>query len=74
MRIICDAPGQTCNRLWTYVTSIAQCVAERKKMMIIFYDWTIEDFLICSMLPSSITRYGNHGSCGCLKDGDGINT
>ena len=44
MRIICDAPGQTCNRLWTYVTSIARCIAERKKMMIIFYDWTIEDF------------------------------
>jgi len=44
MRVICDAPGQTCNRLWTYLTSIAQCVAERKKMMIIFYDWTIADF------------------------------
>ena len=44
MRIICDAPGQTCNRLWTYVASIAQCIAERKKMMIIFFDWTIEDF------------------------------
>ena len=44
MRIICDAPGQTCNRLWTYVASVAQCIAERKKMMIIFYDWTIEDF------------------------------
>lgn len=44
MRIICDAPGQTCNRLWTYVASIAQCIAEQKKMMIIFYDWTIEDF------------------------------
>ena len=44
MRIICDAPGQTCNRLWTYVASVAQCVAERKKMIIIFYDWTIEDF------------------------------
>lgn len=44
MRIICDAPGQTCNRLWTYVTSVAQCIAERKKMMIIFFDWTIEDF------------------------------
>ena len=43
MRVICDAPGQTCNRLWTYLTSIAQCVAKRK-MMIIFYDWTIEDF------------------------------
>lgn len=44
MRVICDAPGQTCNRLWTYVTSVAQCIAERKKMVIIFYDWTIEDF------------------------------
>lgn len=44
MRVICDAPGQTCNRLWTYVASVAQCIAERKKMMIIFFDWTIEDF------------------------------
>ena len=44
MRIICDAPGQTCNRLWTYVASVAECIAERKKMIIIFYDWTIEDF------------------------------
>ena len=44
MRIICDAPGQTCNRLWTYVTSIAQCIAEHKRLVIIFYDWTIEDF------------------------------
>lgn len=44
MRVICDAPGQTCNRLWTYVASIAQCIAEHKKMIILFYDWTIEDF------------------------------
>ena len=44
MRIICDAPGQTCNRLWTYVASVAECVAERKRMMILFFDWTIEDF------------------------------
>ena len=44
MRIICDAPGQTCNRLWTYVASVAQCVAERKRMAILFFDWTIEDF------------------------------
>lgn len=44
MRIICDAPGQTCNRLWTYVASVAQCIAERKRMVIIFYDWSIEDF------------------------------
>ena len=44
MRVICDAPGQTCNRLWTYVTSVAQCIAEQKRMVILFYDWTIEDF------------------------------
>jgi hypothetical protein len=44
MRIICDAPGQTCNRLWTYVASVAQCIAEHKRMAIIFFDWTIENF------------------------------
>lgn len=44
MRVICDAPGQTCNRLWTYVASVAQCVAENKRMVILFFDWTIEDF------------------------------
>ena len=44
MRIICDAPGQTCNRLWTYVASVAQCIAEQRKMSILFFDWTIEDF------------------------------
>lgn len=44
MQIICDAPGQTCNRLWSYVASVSQCIAEHKKMVIIFYDWTIEDF------------------------------
>ena len=44
MRIICDAPGQTCNRLWTYVATAARCIAEKKKMMIVFFDWTVEDF------------------------------
>lgn len=44
MRIICDAPGQTCNRLWTYLASIAECVAQHRHMTILFYDWTIEDF------------------------------
>ena len=44
MRFICDAPGQTCNRLWTYVPSVARSIVERKRMVILFYDWTIEDF------------------------------
>ncbi len=44
MRVICDAPGQTCNRLWTYVATVARCIAEHRRMAIIFFDWTIEDF------------------------------
>jgi len=44
MIIICDAPGQTCNRLWTYVASVAKCIVKKKRMIILFYDWTIEDF------------------------------
>ena len=27
-----------------FVTSVAQCIAEQKRMVILFYDWTIEDF------------------------------
>jgi hypothetical protein len=44
MIIISDAPGQTCNRLWSYVGSVAQCIAQHKKMAILFFDETIEDF------------------------------
>lgn len=44
MIVISDAPGQTCNRLWSYVGSIAQCVVQHKKMAILFFDETIEDF------------------------------
>lgn len=44
MKVICDAPGQTCNRLWSYVATIAECIVRKKKMVILFYDYTIEDF------------------------------
>ncbi len=67
MRIICDAPGQTCNRLWTYLTSVARCIAEKKKMAIIFFDWTIEDFpnlLYCPFIyfPLYNKWYLDHGN------------
>jgi len=67
MRTICDAPGQTCNRLWTYVPSIARCIAEKKKMIIIFFDWTIEDFpnlLHCPFIyfPLYHKGYLEHGN------------
>ena len=44
MRVICDAPGQTCNRLWSYVGALSECIVKNKRMMILFYDYTIEDF------------------------------
>ncbi|MDL2291844.1 alpha-1,2-fucosyltransferase [Bacteroides sp. OttesenSCG-928-F21] len=44
MKIICDAPGQTCNRLWSYIASISECVVRKKRMVILFYDYTITDF------------------------------
>jgi len=67
MRIICDAPGQTCNRLWTYVASVARCIAEKKKMTILFFDWTIEDYpnlLHCSFIffPLYNKWYLEHGN------------
>lgn len=42
--VIYDAPGQTCNRLWSYVSSVAQCIAEHRKLIILFHDESIEDF------------------------------
>lgn len=44
MKVICDAPGQTCNRFWTYVATLSECIVRNKKMVILFFDWTIEDF------------------------------
>lgn len=44
MRVICDAPGQTCNRLWTYVASLADCIVNHHKMVVLFFDYTIVDF------------------------------
>lgn len=44
MHIICDAPGQTCNRLWSYVATLSDCIVNKRKMVILFYDYTIEQF------------------------------
>lgn len=44
MKVICDAPGQTCNRLWTYVATLSECIVKKKKMVVLFFDYTIEDF------------------------------
>lgn len=44
MKVICDAPGQTCNRLWSYVGMLSECIVKKQKMVILFFDYTIEDF------------------------------
>lgn len=53
MRIIYNAPGQTCNKPWAYLTSGARCIVQKKKWSLFFFDWTIEDFptlLHCSFI------------------------
>lgn len=67
MKIICDAPGQTCNRLWSYVATISECIVKKKRMMILFYDYTIEDFpnlLHCPFIyfPLYQKWYLHHGN------------
>lgn len=43
-RILVDAPGQTCNRFWAYLDTIAWAIANRKKVYIIFWDSSIKYF------------------------------
>ena len=73
MRVICDAPGQTCNRLWSYLASVAQCIAEGKKMVIIYpQDQPNEkyNFTICPTEDKNhfIDINGNVIVCGRADD------
>ena len=43
-RIIWDKPGQTCNRLWSYLDTIAWAVRTRRKVYILFWDKDIKCF------------------------------
>ena len=44
MKIVCDSPGQTCNRLWSYVPVLSERIVKNKRMILLFFDETIEDF------------------------------
>ncbi|MCF0178730.1 MAG: alpha-1,2-fucosyltransferase [Bacteroidales bacterium] len=44
MRIIVDAPGQTCNRLWSYLDTLAWAIANGKRVGIWFWDPSIRYF------------------------------
>lgn len=44
MKIICDSPGQTCNRLWSYIPTLSECIVKKKRVAILFFDETIEQF------------------------------
>lgn len=48
-RIIVDAPGQTCNRLWSYLDTIGWAIVNKKKVLILFWDSSICYFTtLCS--------------------------
>ena len=43
-RIIIDFPGQTCNRLWSYLDNVAWAIIKNKKLYIIHWDTSISNF------------------------------
>lgn len=44
MKIIVDKPGQTCNRLWSYVALVSQAISQQSKVSILKFDNTINNF------------------------------
>lgn len=42
--ILVDAPGQTCNRLWSYLDSVAWAITNNKKVVIVHWDSSISCF------------------------------
>lgn len=42
--VLVDAPGQTCNRFWAYLDSIAWAVANNRKVVIFHWDTSIRYF------------------------------
>lgn len=44
MRILVDSPGQTCNRLWSYLDSVAWAIVNNSKVQILFWDPSIKEF------------------------------
>lgn len=43
-RVITDAPGQTCNRFWSYVDSIGWAIANNAHVYILYWDKSIKDY------------------------------
>lgn len=44
MKIIYDVPGQTCNRFWSYVNLISEAITNNKRVSILRFDRTINEF------------------------------
>ena len=43
-RVVWDTPGQTCNRLWSYLDTVAWAVSHNRKVYILFWDKDIRHF------------------------------
>ena len=44
MKIIIDNAGQTCNKFWCYIPALIDCIKNKKKCIILYYDAQIESF------------------------------
>lgn len=43
-RVLVDAPGQTCNRFWAYLDTIAWAIVYKKKVYVLFWDSSLKYF------------------------------
>ena len=43
-KVICDAPGQTCNRLWSYLDTVSWAIKNGGKVYVINWDVDIKYF------------------------------
>ncbi len=61
-RVITDAPGQTCNRFWSYVDSIGWAIANNAHVYILYWDKSIKDYdLLRSGKYVSFPLYNTRG-------------
>ncbi len=43
-RVLTDAPGQTCNRFWSYLDSVGWAIANNRHVYILYWDKSIKDY------------------------------
>lgn len=61
-RVITDAPGQMCNRFWSYLDSVGWAIANNRHVYILYWDKSIKDYdVLRAGRYTSFPLYSNKG-------------